>query len=541
MSNGLFKIPVAINEPIRHYAPGSSERASLKAELERQANTVIDIPAYIDGKPYYSSEKYQVVMPHDHQHVLAEAVFADDKGINMAIESAMAAKESWAEMPWEHRAAIFLKATHLIRNKWRDRLNAATMLGQSKTCFQAEIDTCESCDFLNFYLSGMHTIYSNQPLETEGSFNRMEYRALDGFVLALSPFNFLAMGVNLACAPAIMGNVVIWKPAQTALLSAWYFYQALLEAGLPPGVINFVPARGADVSRIALPHPNFGGLHFTGSNKTFGSLWKDIALNLDNYRQFPRIVGETGGKGFIFVHNTAEVSKVVAAMIRGAFEYQGQKCSAATRAYVPRSLWPDIKKMLLDKTAELKVGDICDFTNFMGAVIDQVAFNKIKLYIDYANESDDAEVLIGHYDDSKGYFIYPTVIEAKTPRFKTMVEEIFGPVLTIYVYEDEELETAVNYCDEDTPYGLTGSIFARSRDVIQDLEKKLSHAAGNFYINDKPTGSTVGQQPFGGTRLSGTNDKTGTAMHLYRWVSARVIKENFVFTDDVNYISMEEQ
>ncbi|HZW98377.1 MAG: L-glutamate gamma-semialdehyde dehydrogenase [Clostridiaceae bacterium] len=542
MSSGLFKIPPAVNEPIKDYAPGSPERAALKKELERQSSIKVEIPAYIDGKPYFTANKEYVVMPHDHNHVLAEVSMADDEGIELAIRSSLAAKEKWADMPWQHRASIFIKALNLVRGPWRDRLNASTMLGQSKACFQAEIDAiCEVCDFFSYNLSVMQEIYEFQPKQIPGAWNRMEYRGLDGFVLAISPFNFTALGANLSCAPAIMGNTVIWKPARTAMLSNYYFYLMLLEAGLPPGVINFLPASGSAVSRLIVPHPDLGGLNFIGSDTTFSTLWNNIGNNISTYNQYPRMVGETGGKDFIFVHPSADIPTLISAMVRGAFEYQGQKCAAASRAYVPRSLWPQVKEMLLEKTAEIKVGDPCDFTNLMGAVIDRSAFNSIKSYIDYANESEEAEVLTGHYDDSKGYFIYPTIIETTNPRFKTMREEIFGPVLTIYVYEDSEIDSAVKHCKEDTVYALTGSIFAQSREAIISLEKEFSYTAGNFYINDKPTGSAVGLQPFGGSKLSGTNDKTGTVMNLYRWTSARTIKENFVPTDDVNYISMQER
>ena len=542
MSNGLFKIPTAANEPIKDYAPGSPERASLKKEIERQSKIKIEIPAIIDGKPYITSNKEYIVMPHDHNHVLAEVSIADDEGIELAIQSSLAAREKWDKMPWQHRASIFIKALNLVRGPWRDRLIAATMLGQSKTCFQAEIDAaCEVCDFFSYNLAEMQEIYEFQPRQTPGAWNRMEYRGLDGFVLAISPFNFTALGANLSCAPAIMGNTVIWKPARTAMLSNYYFYQMLLEAGLPPGVINFLPASGSAVSRLVVPHPKLAGLNFTGSDSTFSTLWGNIGNNISTYHQYPRMVGETGGKDFIFVHPSAEIPPLISAMVRGAFEYQGQKCAAASRAYVPRSLWPQVKEMLLAKTAEIKVGDPSDFTNLMAAVIDRSAFDSIKSYIDYARESDEAEVLTGHYDDSKGYFVYPTIIETTNPRFKTMREEIFGPVLTIYVYEDDELDSAVRHCKEDTIYALTGSIFAQSREAIVALESEFNYTAGNIYINDKPTGSTVGLQPFGGSMMSGTNDKTGTKMNLYRWISARTIKENFVPTDDVNYISMQER
>ncbi len=542
MNSGFFRLPTAVNEPICQYEPDSPARIALKEELARQTATKIQIPAYIDGKPYITKNVENVVMPHDHQHVLAEMTLVDEEGIRLAIESSLAAKKKWELTPWEQRASIFLKALSLLRGPWRYTINAATMLGQSKTCFQAEIDAvCEVCDLFSFNLKEMEAIYNTQPLQEPDAWNRVEYRGVDGFVLAISPFNFLAIGANLACAPALMGNTVIWKPAKSAMLSSYYFYRLLLEAGLPPGVINFLPASNEDTSRLLVTDPNLGGINFTGSNNTFDYLWEKVGRNISSYYQYPRLVGETGGKGFVFVHPTAKLSAVVSALIRGAFEFQGQKCATATRAYIPSSLWPELKKQLLEKTAELKVGDPQDFTNFMGAVINKKAYDSIKSYIDYARSSDEAEVLTGHLDESKGYFIHPTIIKTTNPRFKTMLEEIFGPVLTVYVYEDEEVDAAATHCSEDTIYGLTGSVFAESREAIEELEEKFYRSAGNFYINDKPTGSTVGRQPFGGSLKSGTNDKTGTRMNLYRWISARAIKENFVPTDDIIYISMKER
>lgn len=542
MSNANFAIPKAYNEPVKAYLPGSPEREALKKELDRQASIQVEIPIIIGGKEYHTGNKGKCVMPHDFNHVLAEYNIAGEEELKLAADAAMAAKAEWANMPWEHRASIFLKAADLLTGPWRAKMNAATMLGQSKTAFQAEIDSaCELADFLRFNVAFAEQIYKQQPENSHGVWNRTEYRPLDGFVMAISPFNFTSIGGNLCTAPAIMGNTVIWKPAQTAALSNYYFMQLMKEAGLPDGVINFVPCRGSDVSKYLLSDPRMAGFHFTGSTAVFSGVWSLVGENIAKYHSYPRLVGETGGKDFIFAHPTAQVEPLVAAMVRGAFEFQGQKCSAASRAYIPASIWPQVKEGLLNETAKLKMGDPRDFTNFMCAVIDKASFTKISEYIDYANASEDAEVLCGGYDGSKGYFVKPTVILAKKPDFKTMVEEIFGPVLTVYVYEDEKLEETLKICDTASPYGLTGAIFAQDRNAIVMMEKALSNTAGNFYINDKPTGAVVGQQPFGGARASGTNDKAGSMLNLYRWISPRTIKESFVPSTDIAYPFMCEE
>jgi len=537
MNNAIYSVPAPINEPVLSYAPGTSERAGIKAELERQATAPpVKIPVIIGGKEIFEGSKGQCRMPHDHSHILAEFTMAGPSELKAAVDAAMNAKEKWANMPWEHRASIFLKAADLLAGPWRHRINAATMLGQSKTIHQAEIDAaCEMADFLRFNVYFAQEIYKNQPENAPTMWNRMEHRPLSGFVLAISPFNFTAIGGNLPTAPAIMGNTVVWKPASTATLSNYMFYQILQEAGLPDGVINFVPSRGVDVSEVVIKDPRMAGFHFTGSTEVFSGVWKLIGENITTYENYPRLVGETGGKDFVFAHASAPVRPLVTALVRGAYEYQGQKCSAASRAYIPESLWPAVKEGLLDEVGKLKTGDVRDFSNFMGAVIDKNAFNFITSYIDYAKDSKDAEILCGHYDDSKGYFVYPTVIQAKTPDFKTMKEEIFGPVLTIYVYPDDELESALESCRTVSPYALTGAIFARERQALICMEQALADAAGNFYINDKPTGAVVGQQPFGGGRASGTNDKAGSILNLLRWTSPRTIKETFVPAETVDY------
>lgn len=540
MSNANYALPKPYNEPVHAYLPGSAEREALKKELARQSELKVEIPLVIGGKEYHTNNKGTCVMPHDFNHVLAEYSIAGEEELKMAADAAMAAKEEWANMTWEHRASIFLKAADLLAGPWRAKINAATMLGQSKTAFQAEIDSaCELADFLRYNVAFAEQIYKQQPENSKGVWNRTEYRPLDGFVVAISPFNFTSIGGNLSTAPAIMGNTVIWKPAQTAALSNYYFMKLLEEAGLPKGVINFVPCRGSDVSKYLLSDPRMAGFHFTGSTKVFSGVWNLVGENIAKYNSYPRLVGETGGKDFIFAHPSAQVEPLVAAMVRGAFEFQGQKCSAASRAYIPASLWPQVKTRLLEETAKLKMGDPRDFTNFMAAVIDKASFDKISEYIDYANASADADVLCGGYDGSKGYFVKPTVIEAKVPNFKTMVEEIFGPVLTVYVYEDDKLDETLKICDTASPYGLTGAIFSQDREAIIMMEKALSNAAGNFYINDKPTGAVVGQQPFGGARASGTNDKAGSMLNLYRWISPRTIKETFVPSTDIAYPFMD--
>lgn len=540
MSNGYFKVEVPKNEPVKAYLPGSPERASLKKELERQSAQVVQVPMIIGGKEVWTERKTKAVMPHDHAHVIAEAASGGEKELKDAIAAALAARKAWTEMPMEHRVSIFLKAADLIAGPMRYKVNAATMLGQSKTVYQAEIDTCELIDFLRFNVYYLQQIYDRQPNNTPNVWNRIEYRPLEGFVTAISPFNFTSIGANLPTAPAIAGNVVLWKPATTAVLSNYYVMQALMAAGLPAGVINFVPSRGSDMSKYVLSDPNLAGFHFTGSTEVFSGVYSLVGENIKKYKTYPRLVGETGGKDFIFAHNSADVPGLVAALTRASYEYQGQKCSAASRAFVPASIWPKVKEGMLAEIEKIKIGDITDFTNLMGAVIDASAFKTNKEYIDYAKASEDAEVICGGYDDSKGYFVYPTLIEAKKPDFKTMVEEIFGPVMTVYVYPDDKLDETLASCDTATSYGLSGAIFADDREAIVKMEDALKGTAGNFYINDKPTGAVIGQQPFGGARASGTNDKAGSEINMYRWLSPRTIKELRVPCLDVTYPYMVE-
>ena len=540
MSNGYFKVEMPKNEPVKAYLPGSPERASLKKELERQSAQVVQVPMLIGGKEVWTERKTKAVMPHDHAHVIAEAASGGEKELKDAIAAALAARKAWTEMPMEHRVSIFLKAADLIAGPMRYKVNAATMLGQSKTVYQAEIDTCELIDFLRFNVYYLQQIYDRQPNNTPNVWNRIEYRPLEGFVTAISPFNFTSIGANLPTAPAIAGNVVLWKPATTAVLSNYYVMQALMAAGLPAGVINFVPSRGSDMSKYVLSDPNLAGFHFTGSTEVFSGVYSLVGENIKKYKTYPRLVGETGGKDFIFAHNSADVPGLVAALTRASYEYQGQKCSAASRAFVPASIWPQVKEGMLAEIEKIKIGDITDFTNLMGAVIDASAFKTNKEYIDYAKASEDADVICGGYDDSKGYFIYPTLIEAKKPDFKTMVEEIFGPVMTVYVYPDDKLDETLASCDTATSYGLSGAIFADDREAIVKMEDALKGTAGNFYINDKPTGAVIGQQPFGGARASGTNDKAGSEINMYRWLSPRTIKELRVPCLDVTYPYMVE-
>ena len=540
MSNGYFKVEMPKNEPVKAYLPGSPERASLKKELERQSAQVVQVPMIIGGKEVWTERKTKAVMPHDHAHVIAEAASGGEKELKDAIAAALAARKAWTEMPMEHRVSIFLKAADLIAGPMRYKVNAATMLGQSKTVYQAEIDTCELIDFLRFNVYYLQQIYDRQPNNTPNVWNRIEYRPLEGFVTAISPFNFTSIGANLPTAPAIAGNVVLWKPATTAVLSNYYVKQALMAAGLPAGVINFVPSRGSDMSKYVLSDPNLAGIHFTGSTEVFSGVYSLVGENIKKYKTYPRLVGETGGKDFIFAHNSADVPGLVAALTRASYEYQGQKCSAASRAFVPASIWPQVKEGMLAEIEKIKIGDITDFTNLMGAVIDASAFKTNKEYIDYAKASEDAEVICGGYDDSKGYFVYPTLIEAKKPDFKTMVEEIFGPVMTVYVYPDDKLDETLASCDTATSYGLSGAIFADDREAIVKMEDALKGTAGNFYINDKPTGAVIGQQPFGGARASGTNDKAGSEINMYRWLSPRTIKELRVPCLDVTYPYMVE-
>ncbi len=540
MSNGYFKVEMPKNEPVKAYLPGSPERASLKKELERQSAQVVQVPMIIGGKEVWTERKTKAVMPHDHAHVIAEAASGGEKELKDAIAAALVARKAWTEMPMEHRVSIFLKAADLIAGPMRYKVNAATMLGQSKTVYQAEIDTCELIDFLRFNVYYLQQIYDRQPNNTPNVWNRIEYRPLEGFVTAISPFNFTSIGANLPTAPAIAGNVVLWKPATTAVLSNYYVMQALMAAGLPAGVINFVPSRGSDMSKYVLSDPNLAGFHFTGSTEVFSGVYSLVGENIKKYKTYPRLVGETGGKDFIFAHNSTDVPGLVAALTRASYEYQGQKCSAASRAFVPASIWPQVKEGMLAEIEKIKIGDITDFTNLMGAVIDASAFKTNKEYIDYAKASEDAEVICGGYDDSKGYFVYPTLIEAKKPDFKTMVEEIFGPVMTVYVYPDDKLDETLASCDTATSYGLSGAIFADDREAIVKMENALKGTAGNFYINDKPTGAVIGQQPFGGARASGTNDKAGSEINMYRWLSPRTIKELRVPCLDVTYPYMVE-
>lgn len=543
MSNGYYQIQFPKNEPVKGYMPGSPENIALKAELERQLANPVEIPLVIGGKEVRTANKMKMICPHDHQKVLGEYFVAGEEELKMAIEAAETARAEWESMPWEHRATIFLKAADLLTGKYRAKLAAACMLVQSKNPFQAEIDIiCELADFLRFNPYYVQEIYKQQPQNTDGVWNRVEYRALDGFVAAITPFNFTSIGGNLSTAPAMVGNTVLWKPSSTAVLSNYYFMEILMEAGLPAGVINFVPCKGADFSRGVVSHPKMAGFHFTGSTSVFNGIWNQVGQNIDKYVTYPRLVGETGGKDFIFAHESADVKALTCAIVLGAFEFQGQKCSAASRAYIPESLWGKVKKRLEEEVSKIKMGDVCDFTNLMNAVIDQKSFKNIQNYIAYARESEDAEIIIGGgCDDRVGYFVEPTVILAKNPKFKTMIEEIFGPVMTIYVYPNDKLEETLEICDTSTIYGLTGAIFAQDRDIIVKLAKALDHAAGNFYINDKPTGAVVGQQPFGGSRASGTNDKAGSAVNLNRWISQRAIKETLVPRTVVAYPYMSEK
>jgi 1-pyrroline-5-carboxylate dehydrogenase len=540
MSNAISHVPVPVNEPVRSYAPGSAERASLKKRLGEMMGETIDIPIVIGGKEIRTGDTGKAVCPHDHGHVLATYHQAGAKEVELAAQGAKEAWHDWSEMDWEDRLSVFLRAADLLTGPWRDTVNGATMLNQSKTVFQAEIDAvCELADFWRFNAHFARSLYQEQPGSPAGVWNRVEYRALEGFVFAVSPFNFTSIGGNLPTAPAIMGCTALWKPASTAVFSNYQLLKVLEAAGLPPGVINFLPGKASKVGDPVLAHPDFAGIHFTGSTPVFQQMWKTIGENIPRYRSYPRIVGETGGKNFVFAHPSADPAALVTGLVRGSFEYQGQKCSAGSRAYVPRSLWPEVEKRLREMIGEVKMGTPLDFRNFVAAVIDENSFDRIAGYIDFARNSSDAEVLIGgKVDKSKGYFIEPTVVLTRDPRFKLMQEEIFGPVLTIFVYEDGDIEKTLELVDTTSPYALTGAIFAEDRRVIAKLARALRHAAGNFYINDKPTGAVVGQQPFGGARASGTNDKAGSMPNLLRWTSQRAIKENFVPPKDFRYPHM---
>jgi len=543
MTNAIFSLPDAFNEPALSYAPGSPERARLKAELDRQYHQVVDIPLIIGGEEVRTGRLQQAVCPHEHGHVLANVHEAGPAEINLAIQAALDAKAAWERTPWEERAAIFNRMASLISTKYRYILNAATMLNQSKTAHQAEIDsTCETADFFRYNAKFMEQIYRQQPESNTHTWNRVHYRALEGFVFAVSPFNFTAIGANLATAPAIMGNTVVWKPASTSILSNYYLMQLYKEAGLPRGVINFVPARGSLIGGIVLDHPNFAGIHFTGSTGVFNSMWKTVGENMGKYKIYPRLVGETGGKDYILVHHSADMVEAATAIVRASFEYQGQKCSACSRVYAPASHWPQLKALILEHVNSIKMGDVRDFRNFMGAVIDQASFDNTMRYINLAKDSPEAEIIAGgHGDSSKGWFVEPTIIVTTNPKFVTMEEEIFAPVLTIYVYDDNKLEETIKVLDETSPYALTGAIFARNRYVVDRLTEALANTAGNFYINDKCTGAMVGHQPFGGARASGTNDKAGSFLNLVRWTSPRTIKECFAPHREFAYPFMAEE
>lgn len=538
MSNAFFKVPVAVNEPVKSYAPGSPERASLLAKYQEfKDRSPIDVPMYIGAQKVTTANKKPLTMPHDHQHVLGYYNQGEAAHVSAAIDAALAAKAAWSALPWQDRAAVFLRAADLLAGPFRDRMNAATMLAQSKNVFQTEIDAaCELIDFFRFNVQYMTQIYNEQPASLPGMWNRLEYRPLEGFVFALTPFNFTSIAANLSAAPAMMGNVVVWKPAETQIYSAQVIMELFEAAGLPAGVINMVTVSGQVAGDVIFSHKEFAGIHFTGSTDVFRQLWKNIAHNIENYRSYPRIVGETGGKDFVMVHNSANAAEVATALSRGAFEFQGQKCSAASRAYVPESLWPAVKEILVAQVNSFKQGSPEDTSNFINAVISERAFDRIAAYIDYVKAQPDAQIITGGtYDKSVGYYIAPTTVVTTNPKFRTMVEEIFGPVLTIYVYPDAQYAETLALVDQTSEYALTGSIIATDRYAIQLANEKLMNAAGNFYINDKPTGAVVGQQPFGGARGSGTNDKAGAAMNLMRWVSARTIKETFVPPADYRY------
>jgi len=537
MSNGFYNVPKAVNEPVKGYAPGSPERTELLAEYKRMYNTTVDVPMYIGDKQVFTDDKRNLTPPHEHRHVIGTSNYGGEQEVRDAINAAMAAREKWANMSWEHRASIFLKAADLLAGPYRAKLNAATMLAQSKNVMQAEIDAaCELIDFFKFNVQYMSQLYKEQPESLPGMWNRLEHRPLEGFVFALTPFNFTSICANLCAAPAMLGNVVVWKPAETQIYSAQVIMEIFQAAGLPDGVINMVTVSGREISKVVFEDKNFAGLHFTGSTDVFRTLWKGIGNNIEKYKSYPRIVGETGGKDFIIAHKSAVAAEVATAISRGAFEFQGQKCSAASRAYVPSNLWEDVKTQIVADTNSFKMGAPDDTSNFINAVISEKAFNSISSYIDYAKTADDAEIIAGgSYDKSVGYFIEPTIIVTTDPKFKTMVEEVFGPVMTIYVYDADKWEETLELVDNTSEYALTGAVLSVDRYAAEYATKALENAAGNFYINDKPTGAVVGQQPFGGARGSGTNDKAGSILNLLRWVSPRTIKETFVPATDYKY------
>jgi 1-pyrroline-5-carboxylate dehydrogenase len=543
MKNAVFNFPLPANEPVKSYLKGSPERVALEAELKRQSGIQLDIPLIIGGKEVRTGNTGKVVMPHDHAHVLATYHKAGPEEVRMAIKAALDAHEEWAELDWTVRASIMLKIADLLAGKYRAVINAACMLGQSKNFYQAEIDSaCETIDFLRYNAAFASKIYGIQPKSGPNQINSVEYRPLEGFIFALTPFNFTSIASNLSMSPALMGNTVVWKPSTTAILSNYYLMKIYEEAGVPAGVVNFIPGSGAVIGKEIFASKDLAGVHFTGSSATFNTLWRQVGDNIANYRSYPRLVGETGGKDFIFVHPSAVAEEVGNAAYCGAFEFQGQKCSAASRMYVPKSLWPAVLEKIKDTASKVKMGDVCDPSNFINAVIDEVSFDNIASYIDYAKASKDAEIVLGGgYDKSKGYFVEPTVIVTTDPHFKSMEEEIFGPVLTVYVYDDADVDKAVELCDTTSPYGLTGAIWGRDRLALEKISRKLKYAAGNFYINDKPTGAVVGMQPFGGARASGTNDKAGGEFNLIRWVLPRAVKETLVPPTDHRYTYMKEE
>ena len=536
-SHGIFRPPAATNEPVKDYAPGSPERAELQKRLAEMDRERLDVPCVIGGEEVRTGDTVEAVMPHRKEHALADVHQAGPDEVERAIKASADAWHDWSRTSWEERAAVFLRAAELLAGPWRTTMVAATMLNQSKTAHQAEIDAAaELIDFFRFNVEFMTRVYSEQPVSSPGVWNRLEYRPLEGFVFAVSPFNFTAIGGNLTSSPALMGNTVVWKPASTAALSAYYTMRLFQEAGLPDGVVNLVYGRGSAVGDPVLASPDLAGIHFTGSTAVFQNMWQTVGANIERYRNYPRIVGETGGKDFIVAHPSADVDSLATAIVRGSFEYQGQKCSAASRVYAPSNLWPDLRDRLAEQIAAIKVGDVSDFQNFMGAVIDSGSFATQKEAIEEARSHGDSEVLVGgDYDDSEGFFVRPTVIETRDPGFRLLRDELFGPVVTAYVYPEKEYEQTLDLVDSAAPYGLTGAVFARDRAAIELADRKLQYAAGNFYVNDKPTGAVVGQQPFGGARASGTNDKAGSLWNLIRWVSPRTIKETFVPPTDYRY------
>ncbi len=542
-THAIFRAPEPYNEPIHTYAPGSPEREALRLRLQAMESEQLDIPLVIGGEEIRTGDTFEAVEPHKRSHVLATVHKGGAKEVERGIAAAADAWNDWSRTPWEDRAAIFLRAAELLSGPWRPTLNAATMLGQSKTAHQAEIDSaCEVIDFWRFNVSFMTRIYEQQPVSSPGVWNRMEYRPLEGFVFAVTPFNFTAIGANLPSSVALMGNTVVWKPASTAAYSAWWLMKLYEEAGLPPGVINLVYGNGAEIGDPALAHRDLAGIHFTGSTGVFNSMWKTVGTNIagGTYRNYPRIVGETGGKDFIVAHPSADVDALAAAIVRGSFEYQGQKCSAASRVFAPSNLWPDLRERLVEEVRSLRMGDVGDFSNFMGAVIDKSSFATQKQAIEEARSSEKASVLVGGgTDDSDGWFVEPTVIETSDPDFRTMREELFGPVVTAFVYDEKRYEDTLDLIDAGAPYGLTGAVFSRDRAAVETARDRLRYAAGNFYVNDKPTGAVVGQQPFGGARASGTNDKAGSMWNLIRWASPRTIKETFVPPTDYRYPFMQ--